>query len=51
MRVPGRCWRICGSGATWFEGFVDCDELGAQDALWLHYPRREEHLADPAAHA
>jgi RimJ/RimL family protein N-acetyltransferase len=34
-----------------FEGFLDCDELAAQDALWLHYPRPEVHLAYPAAHA
>lgn len=35
-----------------FEGFLSAAELvAAQEALWQHYPRPEEHFADPAAHA
>ena len=52
MRVPERCLADLRSGVTFFEGFLEADELAAaQEALWLHYPRPKVYFADPAAHA
>jgi hypothetical protein len=39
-------------GFVLVEGFLAPDELkAAQEALWLHFPRPEEYLADPSRHA
>ena len=38
-------------GFSIMEGFLGPDELkAAQDALWLHFPRREDYFADPERH-
>ena len=53
MRVPDQCLAdLRERGYLVFEGFLEADELAAaQEALWSHFPRPEEYLADPAAHA
>lgn len=53
MRVPDGCLSdLRDRGFLVFEGFLGADELAAaQEALWLHYPRPAEYVADRAAHA
>jgi hypothetical protein len=53
VRVPDRCLTdLRDRGYLVFEGFLGADELAAaRDALWRHYPRPAEYVADPAAHA
>lgn len=53
MKVPDGCVaELREQGHLVLEGFLGADELAAaQEALWLHYPRPDEYVADPAAHA